>query len=309
MREEEFEREIPVESWEENLRQICGIFRPGQLHHRQTTLGNVALGSFHGLDVATVRCDLPQLNRTRSEIDLEPQENMFLILQIEGACTVRHRGEVARLEPNSLALVDLCRPVELQFEQGMSIQTSLHLPRNHFEHSPVFRNFSVGLAQTDPRSETIRSFLRSMFLSDLPQDASLERQHLLEGLTMLAFARERAVTDQRQSLYARARSEVEASFRDAELSPSEVAARVGEPLRSVQLAFQERAETISGVINQLRLQAFQADLDREISRGRRPEIARLAFNAGFNDVSYFNRRYKALTGASPREYVRERQTA
>lgn len=306
-REEEPGCEIPVYNWEEELRKICGMFRAGQLSRRPSTRGAVTLSRMHGLDVAQVRCDLPQLTRSKPEIEAEPQENMFLIVQLEGACTIRHRGEVVRLEPNGMALIDSCRPVELQFEAGMSTQTSFHLSRDHFVKSFSFRNFTLGLDRSDPRSETIRSFLRSMFVLDRSASASYERQHLLENLTMLAFARERVIVDHRQALYIRARTEIEASFRDPELSPGEVALRVGEPLRSIQLAFQEREETISEVINRLRLNAFQADLDQEIRRDRRPEIARLAFSAGFNDISYFNRRYKWATGMSPRQYVRERQ--
>lgn len=306
---EESDREISVDCWEHGLRTICGSFRLGQLSGRLSTRGSVTMSPVHGIDVTRVRCDLPQLTRSKSDVEAEPQESMFLIVQLQGVCTVRHRGEVVQLRPSGLALVDSCRPVELHFDPGMSTQVSFHLTRDHFAKSLSFRSFSVGLERSDPRSTTIRSFLRSMFLLDQVASTSYERQVLLENLTILAFARERVVIDQRQALYARARMEIEARFRDPELSPSEVALRIGEPLRSVQLVFQERAETIGEVINSMRLRAFQAELNQAVSRGQRPEIARLAFEAGFNDVSYFNRRYRSAMGMSPRQYIRERQLA
>ena len=306
---EESDRERSVDCWEHELGTICGSFRLGQLSGRLSTRGSVTMNPVHGIDVTRVRCDLPQLTRSKSDVEAEPQESMFLIVQLQGVCTVRHRGEVVKLRPSGLALVDSCRPVELHFDPGMSTQLSFHLTRDHFAKSLSFRRFSVGLERSDPRSTTIRSFLRSMFLLDQVASTSYERQVLLENLTILAFARERVVVDQRQALYARARMEIEARFRDPELSPSEVALRIGEPLRSVQLVFQERAETIGEVINSMRLKAFQAELNQAVSRGQRPEIARLAFEAGFNDVSYFNRRYRSAMGMSPRQYIRERQLA
>ena len=306
---EESDRERSVDCWEHELGTICGSFRLGQLSGRLSTRGSVTMNPVHGIDVTRVRCDLPQLTRSKSDVEAEPQESMFLIVQLQGVCTVRHRGEVVKLRPSGLALVDSCRPVELHFDPGMSTQLSFHLTRDHFAKSLSFRHFSVGLERSDPRSTTIRSFLRSMFLLDQVASTSYERQVLLENLTILAFARERVVVDQRQALYARARMEIEARFRDPELSPSEVALRIGEPLRSVQLVFQERAETIGEVINSMRLKAFQAELNQAVSRGQRPEIARLAFEAGFNDVSYFNRRYRSAMGMSPRQYIRERQLA
>jgi AraC-like DNA-binding protein len=106
-------------------------------------------------------------------------------------------------------------------------------------------------------------------------------------------------------LYQRVKSEIAANFRDPELTPSRLSKPFGETLRTIQLVFQKEHETVSNVINRYRLNAFQFELEQSLRRGQKPKISQLAYNSGFNDVSYFNRRYKEAKGMSPRQYINQ----
>ncbi len=90
--------------------------------------------------------------------------------------------------------------------------------------------------------------------------------------------------------------------RDPSLSVDEVARRQGITPRYVQMLFEEQGTTFGEFVTERRL-----DVARGMLRSPRYagwSIAGIAFEAGFKDLSHFNRRFRRRFGLTPRDYRR-----
>lgn len=90
-----------------------------------------------------------------------------------------------------------------------------------------------------------------------------------------------------------------------ELSLGEVAARHRVSPRYVRMLFESEGTSITEFVREERLRRARSLLLSPCSRGRR--IAEIAYEVGFNDLSYFNRSFRRRFGHSPSE-LRERST-
>jgi AraC-like DNA-binding protein len=85
--------------------------------------------------------------------------------------------------------------------------------------------------------------------------------------------------------------------RDASLPIDEIARRQGVTPRYVQILFEEHGTTFGEFVTQRRLDAARAMLRSPRYAGW--SIAGIAFEAGFRDLSHFNRRFRNRFGATP----------
>jgi AraC-like DNA-binding protein len=93
---------------------------------------------------------------------------------------------------------------------------------------------------------------------------------------------------------------IKESFADPACSPQRVALRLGLSARYVQDLLQETGVTFTERVRELRLQQARALLASAQGDGLR--IAEIASRCGFNDISYFNRRFRARFGAAPTQF-------
>jgi AraC-like DNA-binding protein len=98
---------------------------------------------------------------------------------------------------------------------------------------------------------------------------------------------------------------VRMNSRDHALSAAAVARAFGLSERYVHKLFQKGGQTFSEFLCGVRLDECAAALAQPGSA--RPAVAALAFEAGFSDLSYFNRRFKSRFAATPSEYRRRYQ--
>jgi AraC-like DNA-binding protein len=90
--------------------------------------------------------------------------------------------------------------------------------------------------------------------------------------------------------------------RDPTLSVQEIARRQGVTPRYVQLLFEEQGTTCSEFATERKLDAARAMLRSPRFTGW--SIAGIAFEAGFRDLSHFNRRFRRRFGVTPSEFRR-----
>jgi AraC-like DNA-binding protein len=93
---------------------------------------------------------------------------------------------------------------------------------------------------------------------------------------------------------------IEARFADPALSTEMVARALGLSRRYLNTLLLESGRTFAERVLELRLQkacAMLSDIRNDASK-----VSDIALAAGFNDVSYFNRRFRARFGASPTQY-------
>jgi AraC-like DNA-binding protein len=93
---------------------------------------------------------------------------------------------------------------------------------------------------------------------------------------------------------------IETRFSEPALSTDMVARAIGLSRRYLNTLLLESGRTFAERVLELRLQkacALLADVRKDATK-----VSDIALAAGFNDVSYFNRRFRARFGASPTQY-------
>ncbi len=91
-----------------------------------------------------------------------------------------------------------------------------------------------------------------------------------------------------------------------EFDLSSLAAAAGMSERQVQRDLQSRGTSFSAEIMRCRMSRVRDALAAAAAAGDRPHVAQIAYQAGFNDLSYFNRAFRRQHGCTPLEFARER---
>jgi AraC-like DNA-binding protein len=90
------------------------------------------------------------------------------------------------------------------------------------------------------------------------------------------------------------------NLHDCELTPQRVAAHFGISVRTVHLRFARIEQTFGRWLLEHRLDACRAALRDERQRGA--NISEIAYRWGFNDLSHFNKVFRARFDTTPREW-------
>jgi AraC-like DNA-binding protein len=94
-----------------------------------------------------------------------------------------------------------------------------------------------------------------------------------------------------------ARDHIAESFDEPELTVAAVAGRQGVSPRYLQRLFEASGTSFTAYVNELRLQRALTLLTGAPARTRR--ISDIALDAGFSDLSYFNRLFRSRFGDTP----------
>jgi AraC-like DNA-binding protein len=184
---------------------------------------------------------------------------------------------------------------------------ALHLRRATLR--PPLPDVDAGVARALPRSTpALRLLLRYLrILQDRqpPDGSALERMVVthVHDLLVIAFgptddaenARERAV---RAATLQAVKAEILANLHRSDLSVNEIAARFRLRPRHLQRLFENEGATFTDFILCQRLtQTHRLLSDPRCTRS----ITTVAFEAGFNDLSYINRTFRRQFGCTPSE--------
>lgn len=97
-----------------------------------------------------------------------------------------------------------------------------------------------------------------------------------------------------------AMSRIKANFAEPAFSPQRLARSMQLSPRYIQELLQEAGASFTERVTELRLQKARHMLSDQ-GHDRR-KVTDLAYSCGFNDISYFNRRFRARFGCSPTQY-------
>jgi AraC family transcriptional regulator, positive regulator of tynA and feaB len=100
-------------------------------------------------------------------------------------------------------------------------------------------------------------------------------------------------------LFTRVRDVIGDGFADPDFGPAEVAAKAGISLRYLQKLFTQRGSTCSECIYSLRLDHAARLLDRRALLTTNQPLSEVAYACGFNDYSYFARKFRHRFGYPP----------
>ncbi|QBQ99170.1 helix-turn-helix domain-containing protein [Paraburkholderia pallida] len=240
------------------------------------------------------------------------EEQIFVCIQTEGTATVEQDSRQCILRTGDMTLLDTSRAFHMDFRDEMA-QLVLQVPRALFRKQvgALERLTATVVPAQNPLGRITKQFITSL-ARDFELFAPIVAQRLSEqalDMVVMAFAsladdghaRKTSVT--RSMLAHRGRAFIEANLRSAWLSPGDVAEHLGISKRYLSTIFAGDGQSVERFIRQRRLQKCARDL---ADRGQaiRP-ISDIAFGWGFNNLTHFGQSFKAVYGATPREYRKQ----
>lgn len=292
----------PVETMQDELRSVCGRF---SIEPRQcasgVVSGEVRRRRFGGVDTAVVALDAERVVRDVRAIREEPGDHLFLLIQDAGHSRIVQGGRTAELAPGDMYLVDSVLPSEFVYP-GCSTQVSLHLPRQ--EMLGRFGSVCTGgavIGRDDPLLFAMRAVVVKMATEQAATNLRLGEAFLgllgayFHGLEAQVSIAERTAN----AVLTRALGLIDRNARDPEFGPATLADRLNVSERTLQRHFQALGETASRRILAVRLETAHTRLLGIRVASSAAKVATIAFESGFNDLSYFYREFRAKYGVPP----------
>lgn len=246
-----------------------------------------------------------RLERT-PELLADGNDDLHLPLTASGVSIVHLRGREAVVGDGDTILVTGADRGSVIYP-GPVRYTSLSMPRTAL--APLIPRLDEAIMRHIPRDngalQLLRSYVR-MLNEDSPP-ATPEIAHLVAthvhdlAALVIGASRDAAAIAEgrgvRVARYAAVKADIAARLSDRALTVGAVAARQGVSPRYVQMLFEAEGTTFSQyVLNRRLVRAHRLLTD---PRHARSPIGAVALEAGFGDLSSFNRAFRRLYGASP----------
>jgi AraC family transcriptional activator of tynA and feaB len=266
--------------------------------------GSIAAVEFGDLRFARFGATRHEIVRTRRHVDRAPSEHMLVSLQQSGRSLLSQFDRSCELRTGEVGIVDAARPFHISFPGDVRRAVAV-LPRQLvLARAPwLARNEPVRIGADFAFHDLLRDYLLRLSAADSgvgEGDAALLTDNLC-NLLALATAR-RAEADGARPWSRDLEVDVLLSFMrrnlaDPTLTPGRAATHLGVSVRTVHNRFEEIGLSFGRWLLEARLEACHRTLAS--AGARHLAISAIAFGWGFNDLSHFNRAFKAKFGATP----------
>jgi AraC-like DNA-binding protein len=302
---------LPYDQWADDLQSICGSFNPRPLDKGKTVRGAARGIDVCGMQFAHVSNDLDRVHRDWDDIKRDSSEHLFLIVQLEGSCGVDHFGHHNTLDVGDCILVDSTKPTTFHFGGVFSNHLSMHLPRQ-IMYSEKRTNFDVArkLQGFDPMAIMLRALIAKIMSTPENDANSAQLKDLIFSATRQAFVSDAETLPHLINESAGRRLQmvdilIDRHLTDANLSAKWLATRIGVSIRTLQQDFQGLGVTCTTIIRDKRLKLAKQKIEQIKDHRGNAKIADVAYSAGFNDISYFNRSFKELFHCAPTDCLKQ----
>ena len=291
-------KQMAVETLEAAIRKTCGAFDLEPMARTSTVAGDVATRRVGFFDTAVVALDARHVQRGARAIRQDPGEHLFLLIQDEGHCRVEQGERSTSLAVGDMFLVDSVRPSSFVYDGSRSNQISIHMPREEMLHR--FGSTCTGgvaIGQSDPLWLAIRAVITKLL------DEPSVTQQLSEALLCLLGAyfqglQNGGTTRSTETLLSRALALIDRHCADPDFGAGDLARLMNVSERMLQRHFEPLGETPRHRLLNRRLDLARTRLANP--RFSQPAgIAAIAYDAGFNDLSYFYREFRKKYGVTP----------
>ncbi|ATU95126.1 helix-turn-helix domain-containing protein [Phyllobacterium zundukense] len=292
-------RPVPVEILEAEIRRVCGSFNLEPMRRTGVVDGDVTTRRVGPFDTAVVALDASEVVRSTRSIRQDPGEYFFLLVQDAGQCRVEQGDHVAELSPGDMFLVDSVKPSTFLYRGERSNQVSLHIPRDEMMHRfGAACTGGLSISRNDPLWLAMRAVIAKMLLEEGAQAQLAEAFLCLIG-AYLHSSRATGMAAPAETLLSRALAMIDRYRADPTFGPRELAFRLNVSERMLQRHFRPLGETPSHRLINRRLELAHARLSAR--KGDQPSegVTAVAFDCGFNDLSYFYREFRKKYGATP----------
>jgi AraC-like DNA-binding protein len=243
------------------------------------------------------------LVRNQRELDAAPSDHYCIYLQRRGEGVIEQCDQAFTYQPDDIAISDLRLPFRAVHADGgrritavvpcalidrrapWVVRTPLRRLAANSAYVDLARRHLVEMAENKDMSESATTLLTEnlcnlVALASAPEIVPGRMQPELQIEAMLAFCRQH--------------------LHNADLTPQRVADHLGVSVRTLHLRFKQIGQTFGRWMLDERLNACRGALR---DHGQRDSnISEIAYRWGFNDLSYFNKSFRARFDQTPVEW-------
>jgi AraC-like DNA-binding protein len=295
----------PFGRWSDDLAQAFVRLEPRRIVDRRF-FGRIAKTGGGPIDVSLVEAAGHQVARLKEHAARATGDLVFVNLQLAGIGLTRQHGKDLRTQPLDLVVADTASPFQIVHRDAFSLYC-LALPRRLVPPSLLDAG-ALHLSADDAGRHHARMMATYAGLLLDRRTAAAEREtygrHMVD---LLAICGGHLSDWDGAPAGGSARLPLLLDFlrqnhRDRDLSAATAARVFGISSRYVHKLFATTGKSFSEHLGEIRLDECARRLGAS-----RAAIIDVALDAGFSDISYFNRRFKARFGETPRDYRRRRQ--
>jgi AraC-like DNA-binding protein len=245
-----------------------------------------------------------EIVRTRRDIESAPSEHFSVFTQMHGLSVIDQGGASLAYHPEDICISDGRQPFRAHLP-GEGRRAFAVIPRDMIVRRAPWlgRNPLIKLDATSPFVELARRHLLALTAPGADLSASATSLLTENFCNLLALASASDVPAKRlqpelqiEALLAFCRQHLH----DAELTPQRAADHLGISVRTLHLRFRQIGQTFGQWMLGQRLDACGAALRDEHQAA--VNISDIAYRWGFNDLSHFNRAFRARFDRTPREW-------
>lgn len=293
-----------VSTFQTITERICGNFAIQSDPTNRSFHGRIGMVTSPNMDIGLIEVPKCKVERDMESIRRSPIDTVFLLYQETGSALLTNGAFQAVITEGDFALIDATRPSVFEFSSGTSQQVSIPLQRTDAVErfgatacaGMVVRN---NLASTKAVGDALNRMLQQgadevsseIFLQSI---AAALREHMGFEDHGLSLTRRMA----------RVHEVVAGNYPDPDFDANHLADKLGVNLRSLQRLLQSLGFTPREYLLHVRLEAARIALTSSAGRRERIKISNIAYDCGFNDLSYFYRKFSRAYGQNPGDFHR-----
>lgn len=288
---------VALETFRDDIQRICGAFDVAAKKRCETIHAQAGLSRFGAVDLARIALTDAHVKRNRACIRRDPGDHFFLVIQEQGQALMAQDETTCLLSPGDMFLVDSTQPSEFIYDGDASLQTSLHLPRDEMQRRFGERvSGGMDIRHDDALGLALRSVIARM-LQHENRNLAHFGETVFSILGCILIERERGnrpTVQSKSATLTAALQQIASHYKNPDFGPAELAAQLNLSPRTIQREFRMIGETPRQRLLRVRL----ANARNMLEKVQAP-IATVAYDCGFNDLSYFYREYRKQYGEAP----------
>jgi len=256
------------------------------------------------LRFATCESTSYEIIRTRRDIARAPADHYTIYLQLRGLTAMEQSGESVSFGRNDIVISDCRRPFRAMLSNDGCRAVAV-VPRAMVNsRAPWLRQRPVYKFSNSRFLDLARRHMIRLVSDDLNETESYLLTENLCNLLALSSAADVPLDRLRTELQLGALlAFCQQNLHFPGLSPQFVAERFGLSVRTLHLRFEKIGQTFGRWLLETRLDACSKALRDPLQQTR--SISEIAYSSGFNDLSHFNKTFRARFGMPPSQWRHE----
>ena len=300
-------QQFTVADWNARLKSVCGSFHTHTA--RDSIQGSVSMQSILGIDMARINVGPSQIVRSQQDVQRDDSTNYFLIIQRAAQAHILHQNRSTLLEPGDMVVVDSAQQSNFTYTgsgtERISDQISVHIPRRMLEGGFARKHIGEKIpAQSDLAQCVWQQLMALHTLPSMLQGSMLQTTHF-QSLFLRTLAQIFS-EHKHQEKFVKVLQSLLTNVEESACAVEHFADMTCSSRRTFFRIFQERNISFGELMKYIRLLRFLQLCRAAPVDAPPPSVGAMAYQAGFTDISNFNRLFKTTFGVTPSALVTHR---